>query len=63
MKALRTRRPFLGRRAYWDSLIPQGRNTIGSHYDERAVAEVVRTSSTDALAALRHGREQRVIRR
>ena len=51
MKALRKLRPFFGRPAYWDSLIPRVRNTIASHYDERAVAAVVQEDFT-AEAAL-----------
>jgi len=50
MAALRELRRFFSAQGYWGSLIPRVRNVIGSHYDERAVAAVVKEGFTgDAL--------------
>ncbi len=48
--ALKAVRKFFSAGAYWDSLICRVRNVIGSHYDERAVAALVKEEFTgDAL--------------
>ncbi|MBI4269035.1 MAG: hypothetical protein HY615_01765 [Candidatus Rokubacteria bacterium] len=50
MAALRKLRRFFSAPAYWESLIPRVRNAIGFHYDERAVAAVMKENfAGDAL--------------
>jgi hypothetical protein len=46
MAALKACRKFFSAQGYWGSLIPRVRNTIGSHYDEHAVAELVKDEFT-----------------
>jgi hypothetical protein len=47
MAALRRLRKFFGARDYRNSLIARIRNTIGSHYDRRAVAALVKEELND----------------
>jgi len=44
--ALKACRRFFSAQGYWASLIPRVRNAIGSHYDERVVAELVKDEFT-----------------
>jgi len=46
MVALKACRRFFSAQGYWASLIPRVRNAIGSHYDERVVAELVKDEFT-----------------
>jgi hypothetical protein len=48
--ALTELRKFFSAQGYWASLIPRVRNAIGSHYDERVVAELLAAADADATA-------------
>jgi hypothetical protein len=50
MSALKELRRFFSAQGYWASLIPRVRNAIGSHYDERVVAELLAAAGADATA-------------